>query len=128
MKSITLPTTLTDIGMGAFKDCYSLQDIYVKTATPPTFATTGNFQNSKDPDKVYNTATLYVPIGSLQAYKEATDWKGFANIQEFDPTAVSGIHDDRTISTTLYDLQGRKLQQKPSKGMYIQGGKKVLVK
>lgn len=31
-------------------------------------------------------------------------------------------------TTTLYDLQGRQLQQKPSKGLYIQGGKKVAIK
>ena len=27
-----------------------------------------------------------------------------------------------TLPAPLYDLQGRQLQQKPSKGMYIQGG------
>ena len=34
-----------------------------------------------------------------------------------------------TVSPSpIYDLQGRQLQQKPSKGMYIQGGKKILNK
>ena len=28
----------------------------------------------------------------------------------------------------LYDLSGRRLEQKPQKGIYIQNGKKVLVK
>ena len=27
----------------------------------------------------------------------------------------------------LFDLQGRKLEQKPTKGIYIQNGKKVLI-
>ena len=42
-------------------------------------------------------------------------------------TGVQDISTPTTL-TPIYDLQGRKLQQKPSKGMYIQGGKKVLVK
>ena len=29
---------------------------------------------------------------------------------------------------TLYDLQGRRLTDRPSKGVYIQDGKKVVVK
>ena len=28
----------------------------------------------------------------------------------------------------LYDLSGRRLEQKPTKGIYIQGGRKVLIK
>ena len=44
-------------------------------------------------------------------------------------TVIANTTADNSWSTPpLYDLQGRKLQQKPSKGMYIQGGKKVLVK
>ena len=33
-----------------------------------------------------------------------------------------------TLSGDIYDLLGRKLQTVPQKGMYIQNGKKVLVK
>ncbi len=29
---------------------------------------------------------------------------------------------------TIYDLSGRKLTEKPAKGIYIQGGKKFFVK
>ena len=31
-------------------------------------------------------------------------------------------------SDAVYDLQGRRLNAVPEKGMYIQGGRKVLVK
>ena len=34
----------------------------------------------------------------------------------------------RPISNTLYDLQGRKLQQTPHKGVYIQNGRKRIVR
>jgi hypothetical protein len=31
-------------------------------------------------------------------------------------------------SSTIYDLQGRRLAAKPVKGMYIQGGRKYVVR
>ncbi|MBR3548269.1 MAG: hypothetical protein IKN86_12050 [Bacteroidaceae bacterium] len=42
----------------------------------------------------------------------------------------TGIHsvEGQPSSSALYDLSGRKLQQKPTKGIFIQNGKKVLVK
>ena len=45
---------------------------------------------------------------------------------------ATGIRDERTIynySGAWYDLQGRKLSAPPTKkGLYIHGGKKVIVK
>ena len=43
-------------------------------------------------------------------------------------TKIGDVDIITTSPSPLYDLQGRQLQQKPSKGMYIQRGKKVLVK
>ena len=42
----------------------------------------------------------------------------------------TGIHtiEGQTTSSALFDLTGRRLQQKPQKGIYIQGRKKILVK
>ena len=42
----------------------------------------------------------------------------------------TGIHsvEGQPSSSALYDLSGRKLEQKPSKGIYIKGQKKVLSK
>jgi hypothetical protein len=36
--------------------------------------------------------------------------------------------DNSTIDSPLYDLQGRRLTSQPSKGVFIQSGKKVVVK
>ena len=35
---------------------------------------------------------------------------------------------DETTSSTLYDLQGRRLTAKPAKGIYIQNGQKIISK
>ena len=44
------------------------------------------------------------------------------------PTSIQEALNNTPISDTLYDLQGRRLTSQPSKGVYIQSGKKVVVK
>ena len=43
------------------------------------------------------------------------------------PTAIEGIKVS-FIPVSIYDLSGRRLQQKPTKGIYIQNKRAVLVK
>jgi hypothetical protein len=38
------------------------------------------------------------------------------------------MKDEGIRNNHIYDLQGRRLTQKPTKGVYIQDGKKVVVK
>ena len=54
----------------------------------------------------------------------------YMNALEIDlPTAVSGVRaKDAVGDGDIYDLNGRKLNKKPSNGYYIQGGKKYFVK
>ena len=42
--------------------------------------------------------------------------------------ALLNRNGNHSKSLKLYDLQGRRLQGKPSKGVYIQDGKKYMVK
>ncbi len=51
----------------------------------------------------------------------------FYPIKSTNQTAIEEITDNRVQRTDIYDLQGRKVE-KPSKGIYIIDGKKVLVK
>lgn len=64
--------------------------IYSRNATPPQL--TGAFAN-----KVYMSAVLYVPRGSLSAYQSAEGWKNFWNISEYD-------YDDIIPSAQSYTL------------------------
>ena len=44
------------------------------------------------------------------------------------PTAINGVAADKTVNTAVYDLSGRRVYGKLSKGLYIMNGKKVVVK
>ena len=77
LTSITIPNSVTSIGYEAFYGCDSLTSIYVKWSTPIEFDSYFDYD-------VRENATLYVPKGSLEAYKAAYGWEDFKNIQEWD--------------------------------------------
>ena len=72
-------------------------------------------------------AMLYMPEGTSGEYKATDGWMDFENIVEGLPEGILSTSMHET-SSALFDLQGRRLQQKPAKGIYIQGRKKILVK
>lgn len=83
LESITLPATLQSIGGNSyyassslFKGCSALKNIIVSNPVPVALAET-NFDAT-----TYINATLKVPVGSLEAYKNADGWKNFFNIVE----------------------------------------------
>lgn len=66
-----------------------------------------------------NKAYLYAEGGS-------SDVKGFS-LSDDDPTGLAALHGDATRTDIIHDLQGRRVKH-PAKGIYIQNGKKVMVK
>lgn len=74
LESITFPATLQSIGdesSSLFKGCSALRNIIVSNPIPVALAET-NFDAT-----TYINATLKVPVGSLEAYKNADGWKNF---------------------------------------------------
>ena len=71
LTSITIPDSVTSIGESAFWDCSRLATIRINATTPPTL---GSFAI---PDNVTN---IYVPKGSVDAYKAASGWSSYASI------------------------------------------------
>ena len=47
---------------------------------------------------------------------------------EEDPAGISITKSDKLSNSTIFDLQGRRLTGKPAKGVYIEDGKKRVVK
>jgi len=55
------------------------------------------------------------------------DTQLFSHIDFYQTLSVNPVF-SRPRASSFYDLQGCRLQDKPSKGVYIQDGKKYLVK
>jgi len=129
LPSITLPVNITNIGEGAFAFCEALTSVTnlnpIPISIPPNV-----FYNVNT-----NACTLYVPIGSVDAYKRAEVWKefnivgievGIKDINESDPAIV--IYPNPTtgmctitipdeflyesnLTLSIYDNTGKLLQQ-----------------
>ena len=75
LTSITIPNSVTSIGDYAFYNCTGLTKIHSLATTPPTI-TSSTFSNY--------SATLYVPVESMDTYKTADYWKNFTSIKSID--------------------------------------------
>lgn len=107
LRTITLPPNITSIGFQAFQQCTqlrsikiprkvtmihnmafycmptcSLTDIYVDRTTPPEFDIDGQAYLNPFSPKSYNSATLHVPVGSVDAYSSSPVWTKFRKIEE----------------------------------------------
>ena len=127
LTSITLPSGLYDLGYHAFagvdlKSVTSLmEDPPLIDGIQPNAWESGTFS-----DNTYLEGTLYVPLGTADKYKKTEGWSDFKHVEEFD---ASGLRRVEASSPTApyYDLNGVRITQ-PRKGIYIQKGKKVMVK
>ena len=137
LTEILLPETITAIGSGAFKNCIHLVSIAIKAITPPTLLNSAA-SSPRRASSVFEgvnkeTCILFVPEGSLNAYKAAEGWNEFKNIMEYNFSAIHAIAIDGQ-ACDIYDLNGRKVRANAttleglSKGMYIVNGKKLIVK
>ena len=70
LASATIPSSVTQIGYYAFRRCYALASMTLLGEMPPQLAPAA-FQSS---DK----CIFYVPAGSVEAYKTATNWSDYA--------------------------------------------------
>ncbi len=75
LTSLVIPANVIEIGGYAFAGCSSITSITCNADTIPSI-TRSTFN---DVDK---NIPLYVPCGTLEAYKSASGWKEFTNIQE----------------------------------------------
>ncbi len=79
LTSVTIPNSVTSIGYCAFEECSGLSTIYSLNNTPLTCKQYYNTQfNYVDKTK----CVVWVPKGSVNAYREADGWKDFQNIKE----------------------------------------------
>ena len=77
LASVTLPDSVTEIRERAFTNCHSLKEVYCKPITPPTAVTTTDMWKAFTTD-----CKIYVPRNSVEAYKSAEYWNGYADYIE----------------------------------------------
>jgi hypothetical protein len=81
LETVSLPASLEYIDGWAFGDCPGLKVIECNGTTPPAIHSDA-FINSN-----LTNATLYVPHGSVDAYRNAPVWKNFPDIVASPPAA-----------------------------------------
>ena len=119
LSSVTLPPNLTSIANYVFSYCSNLKDVYCYAENIPD---TGN---NVFKDTPISSATLHVPAASVEAYRTTAPWSDFGTIVAITATGIANVENAKDVKQ--FDLQGRKIAN-PRKGIYIEDGKKVLVK
>lgn len=71
LTNVDLPSSISTIGMMAFYNCTSLSSITIRATTPPSGGSM-MFDYTND-------CPIYVPVGSVDAYKVASGWSTYAD-------------------------------------------------
>ena len=82
LTTITIPESVTYIGYGVFYYCENLTSIICNAVRPPFIED----YTIADTD---NSISVYVPKGSILAYKEAEGWRELPNIYPLSPNNIA---------------------------------------
>ena len=130
LKEIDLPETIEEFGLNTFNACFYLTDVYMRHKEAPYWISWCVFASKFD--DLYRTLHLYP--GSKAKYEAHPFTKNwivcFDNVvEDLEPTGIHSVTlDKNTAPKAIYDLNGRRIQNVPSRGIYIQNGKKMIRK
>lgn len=129
LKEIDLPETIEEFGRNTFFACFELKDVYMRHKEAPYWISWCVFANKGD---VIRTLHLYPGSkAKYEAHSYTKNWiKYFDNVvEDLEPTGIHSVTlDENTAPKAIYDLNGRRIQNVPFRGIYIQNGKKISVK
>ena len=128
LKNFTFGSGLQSIGQEAFSDCINITQISSEAVVPPTCGI-----NALDDINKWN-CKLFVPKASIDAYKQAPQWKEFFFIE--GTTGITNTVYNKAELANVYTIDGVKRLSKAStdeinalpKGVYIVNGKKIIIK
>lgn len=130
LKEIDLPETIKEFGRNTFNACFYLKDVYMRHKEAPYWINWCVFANKSS--KLYRTLHLYPGSkAKYDAHQYTKNWiKYFDNVvEDLEPTGIHSVTlDKETGNKAIYDLNGRRIQNVPSRGIYIQNGKKMIRK
>ena len=130
LKEIDLHETIEEFGRNTFNACFYLTDVYMRHKEPPYWISWCVFASKFD--DLYRTLHLYPGSkAKYNAHRYTKNWiKYFDNVvEDLEPTGIHSVTlDENTAPKAIYDLNGRRIQNVPFRGIYIQNGKKISVK
>ncbi len=130
LKEIDLPETIEEFGSNTFNACFELKDVYMRHKEAPSWINWCVFANKSE----RLTRTLHLYPGSkakYEAHSNTQDWIVYFDnvVEDLEPTGIHSVTlDKKPGNAAIYDLNGRRIQNVPSRGIYIQNGKKISAK
>ena len=129
LASVTIPNSVKNIGILAFFKCTSITQISSEAVVPPIC------ESNVFDDINKSECKLIVPKNSLDAYKQADQWKDFLLIEGSTTGITNTVYNNSGLAD-VYTIDGTKRLSKAStdeinalpKGMYIVNGKKIIIK
>ena len=73
INELIIPSSVIEIGSGAFSYAKSLTTVHVQATTPPTLTGSGWFTGTD------NSLVIYVPVGTGDTYKAAAGWSAYSD-------------------------------------------------
>ena len=152
LTSVTIPNSVTTIGGHAFADCTNLQKVNIGNSVKEIWRSA--FENCTSITQISCEAVvppfcdlyafnhinkseckLIVPKNSLDAYKQAPQWKDFLLIEGSTTGITNTVYNNSGLAD-VYTIDGTKRLSKAStdeinalpKGVYIVNGKKIIIK
>lgn len=130
LKEIDLPETIEEFGRNTFYACFKLTDVYMRHKEAPYWISWCVFANKSS--RLYRTLHLYPGSkAKYEAHSYTQNWIVYFDnvVEDLEPTGIHSVTlDKETGNKAIYDLNGRRIQNVPSRGIYIQNGKKISVK
>ena len=130
LKEIDLPETITEFGRNTFYACFKLTDVYMRHKEAPYWISWCVFANKSS--RLYRTLHLYPGSkAKYEAHSYTQNWIVYFDnvVEDLEPTGIHSVTlDKETGNKAIYDLNGRRIQNVPSRGIYIQNGKKMIRK
>lgn len=130
LKEIDLPETIEEFGRNTFNACFELKDVYMRHKEAPYWISWCVFASKSS--KLYRTLHLYPGSkAKYEAHPFTKNWIVYFDnvVEDLEPTGIHSVTlDKETGNKAIYDLNGRRIQNVPSRGIYIQNGKKMIRK
>lgn len=139
LKKVTIPQTIEQIDQRAFAGCSNLSVIYSYPVSAVSFVKARQAGTRADGvESVFEgvnkeTCIVYVPVGSVDSYRNSDLWKDFKSILEMGSTSISTPDADCRLFD-IYDLSGRRVRANATsysglaKGIYVVNGKKIVMR